>query len=70
MLKSVFINHLKEEIYHSSYNYNNDIPAINMLFNDTKDMLHKDGHITDSQVNNWILTNRELNSLLNTAKGK
>lgn len=31
-----------------------DKPRNRQLFNDTKDELHKDGLITDKQVNNWI----------------
>lgn len=30
-----------------------DKPFNRQLFNDMKDMLHKDGLITDNQVNNW-----------------
>lgn len=63
MLKQEFIYHLKEEIFYSNYDYTNDKPAVRMLFNDHKDILYKDGHITESQVNNWILTDRELKSL-------
>ena len=32
----------------------NDKPFNRQLFNDTLDCLHKDGIITDYQVNNWI----------------
>lgn len=30
------------------------------LFNDTKDLLHKDGLITDKQAENWIYPNTQL----------
>ena len=66
MLKSEFIYHLQEVIFYSKYNYRNDKPAIRQLFNGTKDAMGKDGVITDSQVNNWILTDRELNKLSKT----
>ncbi len=37
-----------------------DKPFNRQLFNDTKDMLHKDGMITDKQVYNWVYPNTKL----------
>lgn len=34
----------------------NDIPALNMAFNDWTDSLHRDGQITDKQYNTWCRT--------------
>ncbi len=38
----------------------NDKPFNRQIFNDTKDMLHKNGAITDTQVENWIYPNTKL----------
>ena len=38
----------------------NDKPYNRELFSDTKDILHKDGMITDKQVQNWIYPNTKL----------
>ena len=35
----------------------NDRPFNRQLYNNAKDMLHKDGLITDNQVRNWIYPN-------------
>ena len=35
----------------------NDKPFNRQLYNDTKDALHKDGLITDKQVNTWVYPN-------------
>lgn len=39
--------------YVRPYLKKNDRPHNRQLFHDTKDMLHKDGNITDRQVQNW-----------------
>ena len=67
MLKQEFIYNLKEEIFHSGYDYSNDKPAINLLFNQTKDDFGKDGIITENQCQNWVLTKREARQLLKIA---
>ena len=41
------------KIYVNPYLKINDKPHNRQLFNDSKDMLHKDGKITDKQVNSW-----------------
>ncbi len=46
--------------YVMPYTQKNDKPFNRQLFNDTKDFLHKDGQITDRQVNNWIYPRTKL----------
>jgi len=69
MKKQVFIDYLLEIVSENKEAFNNDKPAIRMLFNDVKDSLHKDSQITDMQAFNWILTDRELNKILKITKG-
>ncbi len=38
----------------------NDKPFNRQVFSDAKDMLHKDGIITDKQVYNWVYPNTKL----------
>ena len=40
--------------YVQPYMRKSDKPFNRQLWHDTKDSLHKDGLITDKQVNNWI----------------
>ena len=68
MTKKNYIELIKELVCEEPSLFRNDIPAINMLFNKTKDSLHKDGDITDNQVQNWILTYIELRSILHLLK--
>jgi len=68
MLKREFIELLESIVQGSREVFNNDKPAIRQLFNDTKDMYHKEGQLTDNQCQNWILLDRELNKLLRLAK--
>ena len=69
MTKGQYIDLLRELVAEEKHIFNGDKPALRQFFNDTKDSLHKDGDITDIQVNNWILTDGELRMLLNVAKG-
>jgi len=46
--------------YVQPYTKPQDKPFNRALFNDAKDMLHKDGRITDWQVQNWIYQNTKL----------
>ena len=48
MTKEIFYN-----VYVKPYLKKDDKPFNRQLFNDTKDILHKNGDITDSQVFNW-----------------
>lgn len=70
MKKQEIINNLKEFIKESSYDFDGDKPAIRELFNIYLDNLCKDGVITEKYYNKVILTDRELKSLLATAKNK
>lgn len=70
MKKQEIINNLKEMIKESSYDFTDDKPAIRELFNNYTDSLCKDGEITEKYYNKVILTDRELKSLLATAKNK
>lgn len=40
-------------VYITPYLKHNDKPYNRQLFNDTKDMLYKDGIIAEKQYNNW-----------------
>ena len=68
MKKIEFIEILKSHISENKESFKNDKVAICTYFNDLKDMYHKDSEITDSQIFSWILTNRELNSILKMCK--
>jgi len=68
MLKNEFIEDLISIVANSKNIFSNDLPAIRMLFNDTKDKCHKEGVITDFQVQEWVLTDRELNKLVRVSK--
>lgn len=53
----------KQEFYKNYIKDNlkiNDKAFNRQLFNDTKDLLHKDGILTDNQVNNWIYPQTKL----------
>ena len=69
MNKNEFMELIHAIIAGSKNTFKGDLPAIRMLFNDTKDMYHKNGDITDSQVQNWIMTKRELGKIKNILKG-
>lgn len=45
------------EIYIKPYLKKDDKPHNRQLFNDIKDLLHKDGVITDNQVDTWTQPN-------------
>lgn len=59
---------LFKETHKTSLN-TNDIPLKRMLWNDFTDALHKDGKITDTQVDTWsqpaFLTTRQMIELTN-----
>ena len=40
--------------YITPYLVKNDRPRNRQLYNDTKDVMHRDGIITDWQVRNWV----------------
>ena len=69
MKKTEFIDQLKEIVKSNKEAFKNDKPAIRETMHILKDTLHRAGILTDSQVQNWILTDRELKQLLNIAKG-
>ena len=62
MRKADFIANIKGIVKSGCIDYNKS--DIRFLFNDYKDILHRDGAITNNQAQNWILTQRELNSIL------
>ena len=62
MRKADFIANIKGIVKSGCIDYNQS--DIRFLFNDYKDILHRDGAITNNQVQNWILTQRELKSIL------
>ena len=68
MLKNEFMQEIYLRIEIDKLNFLNDRPAIRMLFNNHKDSKHKDGTLTDNQVDSWILTDRELNKCLTIAR--
>jgi len=59
MKKQEFINYLFTIVDENKELFKNDVPALDYEFNVLKDSLHKDGVITDNQVQNWILTKKE-----------
>lgn len=61
MRKEEFIKTMLDVIKDGVIDYNKS--DIRFLFNDLKDSYHRDGLITDSQVQNWILTDKELTML-------
>ena len=64
MLKKEFIETIMTIVEMYDFVYKGDKPAIRQLFNDKKDMYHKAGVLTESQCQNWILTDKELNKLM------
>jgi hypothetical protein len=69
MKKLEFIDQLKEIVKNDKKSFNNDKPALRLLFSLEVDTLHRNGDLTGSQAQNWILTDTELKQLLNIAKG-
>jgi hypothetical protein len=68
MNKPEFINQVKEVVMNSNLKYS---PTdIKVFFHELKDSFHRNGTITDSQVEKWILTKRELNSIMKLTKDK
>ena len=68
MNKPEFINQIKEAVMNSKLLY---APTdVRVFFHELKDSFHMNGTITDSQVEKWILTKRELNSIMKLTKDK
>lgn len=68
MQKKEFIENITTVISGSKNVFKGDRSAIRELFCNMLDNYSKDGLITDSQANNWILTNSELNKLIKITK--
>lgn len=68
MQKKEFIENITTVISGSKNVFKGDTPAIRELFCTMLDNYSKDGLITDTQANNWILTNSELNKLIKITK--
>ena len=64
-----FIELIESIVRGSRNTFRNDKPAIRMLFVDMLDSYSKDGQLTDAQVQNWIMTDRELRKLIKISKG-
>lgn len=69
MKKFETIEMMKSIVIGSKEAFINDKPAIRETYNQMIDSLNKDGQLTDGQANRFYLLDRELNQLLNIAKG-
>lgn len=69
MLKLEFNENIEAVVRGSKNTFNNDKGAIRLLFSSMLDNYAKDGIITDTQANKWILTSKELNKLIKISKG-
>ena len=69
MNKQEFMENIECVVKGSKEAFENDKPAIRLLFSSMIDNYSKDGLITDAQAQNWILTDRELNKLIKISKG-
>lgn len=62
MRKADFIANIKGIVKNGCIDYNKS--DIRFLFHDYKDILHRDGVISDNQAQSWILTEKELKNIL------
>lgn len=69
MKKYELIEMMETIVKHNKNVFSNDKTAIKTEFHQVKDNLHRNNEITDSQVQNWILTDSELNKLLKVSRG-
>jgi hypothetical protein len=69
MFKKEFIESIEAVVNGSKNAFKNDKGAIRLLFSTMLDNYSRDGLVTDSQAQNWILTQRELNKLIKISKG-
>lgn len=70
MNKQEFMESIECVVRGSKEAFENDKPAIRLLFSSMIDNYSKDGLITDAQARNWFLTDRGLNKLIKISKGK
>lgn len=69
MCKKDFMESIECVIRGSKEAFENDKPAIRLLFSSMIDNYSKDGLITDAQAKKWVLTDRELNKLIKVSRG-
>jgi hypothetical protein len=69
MKKCEIIEMMETIVKYNKNVFSNDKAAIRTEFHNVKDNLHRNNQITDNQVQNWILTDRELNKLLKISRG-
>ena len=61
MKKQEFMNIIEQQIAQSKLPYSKT--DIRVFFHELKDSYHRDGSITNSQIQNWVLTEQDLNRL-------
>lgn len=69
MKKYEFMENIECVIRGSKEAFENDKPAIRLLFSSMIDNYSRDGLITDAQAKKWVLTDRELNKLIKVSRG-
>lgn len=69
MKKINTFNMIEEIVTENKEVFKNDEVAICETYNNMIDSLHKDGELTDNQVNSFFLTKKEIKNLLKIVKG-
>lgn len=69
MKKYEFMESIECVVRGSKEAFENDKPAIRLLFSSMIDNYSRDGLITDAQAKKWVLTDRELNKLIKVSRG-
>ena len=68
MNKKEFTKIVEKQISNSKLQYSKT--DIRVFFHELKDSYHRDGSITDNQVQNWVLIEQDLNRLYKSKMNK